>query len=282
MKIAVLYDILPELYCEQFRLLSHDGLKEIRMRIGQPMLLDYGHEERRLWPCVEKNHLEELLQRACRYSPYTCADSLRQGYVSIEGGHRIGICGTGFVKDGELQSLRNPTSISVRIASQVHGFAEELHKQIAGSTLILGPPGRGKTTLLRDLIVHLSEERTARVGVVDERGEIAACVEGVPQLWVGGRTDVLTNVRKDKGIMMLLRTMNPEWIAVDEITAAQDVNAMEHASYCGVKIIATAHADGVSDLKKRPVYRHLLETGVFSQAAVILPDRTYRVEKLIL
>jgi stage III sporulation protein AA len=146
--------------------------------------------------------------------------------------------------------------------------------------LILGPPGRGKTTLLRDLLVHLSDRGLQRIGLVDERGEIAACVEGTPQLYVGSRTDVLTNIRKDSGIMILMRSMNPQWIAVDEITAEHDIHAMEQASYCGVKLIATAHGESLADLKKRPLYKKLLNTGVFGQAAVIYPDRTYRIEEI--
>lgn len=280
MNESALYSVLPKIYGDQIQSCSGSHMEEIRLRVGQPACIRCEMEEKLIWPCVEHGHLEELIQRASRFSAYACADSLREGYLSIEGGHRIGVCGTGHIRDGELISLRLPTSVSIRIANQVQGCAETLYQKLIGSVLILGPPGRGKTTLLRDLIVHLSEKGHQRVGLVDERGEIAACVDGKPQLWVGSRTDILVNVRKDRGIMMLLRTMNPQWIAVDEITAERDIQAMEQASYCGIRMIATAHAGNISDLRRRPLYRRLMETGLFSQAAVILPDRSYRVEEL--
>jgi len=280
MKTTALLHVLPEAFSRNILNLPLDDLEELRMRIGQPLLLQYRDKDYQCWPCVEKQHLEEVLQRASKYSPYACADSLREGYLTIEGGYRIGVCGTGFAKDGDLYSLKHPTSILIRVPSQRRGCADKLYRNLSDSTMILGPPGRGKTTLLRDLIVYLSEEGHQRVGLVDERSEIAACVEGIPQFWVGSRTDILVNVRKDIGIMMMMRTMNPQWIAVDEITAERDLLAIEQASYCGVKIIATAHADGVSDLKKRPLYQHMLKTGVFSSAAVLLPDRTYRIEEI--
>lgn len=280
MKTTALLHVLPEIFSRQIQNLPLDGLEELRMRVGQPLLMQYGEKDYQCWPCVEKQHLEEVLQRASRYSPYACADSLREGYLTIEGGYRIGVCGTGFIRDNDLHSLKNPTSVLIRVPSQRRGCADKLYRNLSGSTMILGPPGRGKTTLLRDLIVCLSEEGHQRVGLVDERNEIAACVEGIPQFWVGSRTDILVNVRKDIGIMMLMRTMNPQWITVDEITAERDLIAIEQASYCGVKLIATAHADSVSDLKKRPLYRRLLKTCVFSSAAVLLPDRTYRLEEI--
>ena len=270
--------VLPEVYGRQIKDLQLEKLQEIRMRVGQPVALNFSDSDREVWPHVTPRHLEEVIQRACHHSAHLGAQSLREGYLTTEGGHRIGVCGFGYSKENELQTLRMPSSISIRIARRVSGFADKLLPVLQSSTLLLGPPGYGKTTLLRDAVALLSDHRKQRVGLVDERGEIAACVGGVPQLYVGKRTDVLVNVRKDAAIMMLLRTMNPQWIAVDEITAERDILAMEQAAYCGICLLATAHADSVADLEKRPLYRRLLETGVFSQAAVIMSDRTYNVE----
>lgn len=272
--------ILPDMFGSEIGKLPAEGLEEIRMRVGQPVCIRFTDHEQEIWPRVESHHLEEILQRACHHSAYTCADTLREGYLTIEGGHRIGVCGSGFTRSDGLQTLRMLSSISLRIAKQVRGCSEMLLPRLTASTLILGPPGRGKTTLLRDAVALLSDRRRQRVGLVDERGEIAACVNGIPQLHIGERTDVLVNVRKDAAIMMLLRTMNPQWIAVDEITAERDVLTMEQAAYCGVKILATAHADSVSDLRNRPLYLRLLETGVFFQAAVLHADRTYHLEEI--
>lgn len=270
--------VLPDVYGQEIQTMELGTLEEIRLRVGQPVSLHYSSCEKDIWPCVETHHLEEIIQRACHHSAHICAETLRDGYLTIEGGHRIGVCGTGYIRNSELQTLRMPSSVSVRIAKQVRGCAKKLLPDLTASTLILGSPGRGKTTLLRDAIALLSDQRLQRVGLVDERGEIAACVGGIPQLYVGKRTDVLTNVRKDLAIMMLLRTMNPQWIAVDEITAERDILAMEQASYCGIRLLATAHADSLADLNRRPLYRRLLKTGVFSQAVILKPDRTYKLE----
>ena len=272
--------VLPDIYGDQINRLPVKRVEEIRMRVGQPLVLRTDEDEIQIWPQVNSKDLEEVLQRATRFSVHSCAESLREGYVTIEGGHRIGVCGTGFIREGHLQSLRLVTSVCIRIANQISGCAENIYSSIKGSVLIIGPPGRGKTTLLRDLVAHLSDKACQRVGLVDERGEIAACVEGIPQLWVGRRTDILSNVRKDNGIMMLLRTMNPQWIAVDEITAEHDILAMEQAAYCGVNLMATAHGNNPRNLTKRPLYKKLLESGVFSQIAVIQSDRTCRVEEI--
>ena len=281
MKCDVEYlNVLPEIYGTQIAAMQTDILEEIRMRVGHPVMLRCAKHETEIWPKVQPSHLEEVLQRASHHSAHLSAQTLREGYLTMEGGHRIGVCGSGFARENELLTIRMPSSVCIRVAKQVSGFADRLLPSLTSSTLILGPPGCGKTTLLRDAVKLLSDRNQYRVGLVDERGEIAACVGGVPQLYVGKRTDVLVNVRKEAAIMMLLRTMSPQWIAVDEITAQRDILAMEQASYCGMRLLATAHADSTADLKKRPLYRQLLETGVFSQAAVLSPDRTYKVEAI--
>lgn len=272
--------IFPQVYGEHLAQQDLTGLEEIRMRIGQPVLLRFNGREEELWPKTAAEHLEEIVQRACHHSVYSHMSSLRDGYLTIEGGHRLGICGKGVMEGDTLHVIQMPSSICLRIAKQVQGCGEILLPFLTKSVLILGPPGRGKTTLLRDVVRLLSDQMRQSVGLVDERGEIAACVMGRPQLYVGKRTDILVNIRKSTAIMMLLRTMTPQWIAVDEITDPRDIDAMEQASYCGISLLATAHAADINDLGRRPLYRQLLRCGIFPMVFIIGEDRSVRVEEV--
>ena len=272
--------LLPDCYAESLRRLSWEGLEEIRLGTGRPLRLLRAGREEELRPLGDGAMLEDLLRRACRQSVYACADSLRQGYLTVEGGHRIGICGAGMTERGVLQNLSMPSSVVIRIAHEILGCANDLLPKLRRSTLLLGPPGSGKTTLLRDAVRLLSDRRRQRVGLADQRGEVSAMVSGVPQLQVGTRTDVLVRVDKAAAVLMLMRTMNPQWIAMDEITAPEDAAALEQAAYCGVNLLATAHGSGLEDLKRRPLYRRLLDGGVFETVAVLRADKSYTVEEL--
>ena len=274
--------LLPEVYRQQIKPKDWIGLEELRCGYGSPMYLRYGERERELWPQADTFLVEEILQRACHHSAYAYADTIRQGYITVEGGHRIGICGFGVTENNLVRTVKEPSSLNIRVAKQVFGCGERLVSEMHHSTLLLGPPGSGKTTLLRDIVRLLSDKCSRRVGLADERGELSATVNGKAQLNVGLRTDVLVNVPKAEAIMMLLRTMNPNWIAVDEITAAEDIISIEQAAYCGVKLLATAHGDSLLDLKKRPLYRRLMETGVFQQIVVLKWDKSYRIEEAVL
>ncbi len=224
--------------------------------------------------------LRGILDRATEQSAYAAQEMLRQGFLTIPGGHRLGLCGTAIYKGEALYALRDIRSICLRIAHRIPGLGRASADKLwlhPDSTLILGPPGRGKTTLLRELIFTLSEQFAWRIAVVDERMELAG---SHAEFDLGAHTDVLSGAYKADGIAMLTRAMHPQWIAVDEITAERDVEAIIRASYCGVRFLATAHAESLEDLERRPVYRELKASGVFRQALLIQPDRGVRREQM--
>ncbi len=269
-------ELLPEPYVRQLCERDFEKLEEIRLGVGRPLRLRYAGRERELWPQADQSMVEDVLARACHQSVYAYSETIRQGYVTIEGGHRIGICGFG-VRDGkELRTIRSPTSLNIRIAREVMGCANGLLPHLQESTLLLGPPGSGKTTLLRDAIRQLSDKYHQTIGLVDERGELAAEL----RLQVGSRTDVLTNVSKAQGVLMLIRTMNPQWVAVDEITDPKDLEAMDQAAYCGVRLLATAHGETMQSLSQRPLYQRLLELGLFRQIVILKQDKSYSIEHI--
>ena len=274
--------ILPGALRESVGRLRADSLEELRLRAGRPPTAVLNGQESRIPGCVEamtSRMLEEIVAAATNRSCYAAEASLREGYVTLPGGHRVGLCGTAALRDGCIQSLRELSSVSIRIARQVSCASQELLRQLDSSTLILGPPGSGKTTLLRECVRSLSDGGS-RVSLVDERGELAACRLGVPQMDVGRHTDVLTGCKKSEGIYLLLRAMNPQWIAVDEITAPEDVHAMEEASYCGVRFLATAHAFSPDELRRRPLYRRLRELELFQQLLILTPDKHAAMERM--
>lgn len=275
-----LLPLLPEVYASQMREADFQTLEELRLGVGRPLRLCSGQSERELWPVSDRSMVEMVLGRACHHSAYAYTDTLRQGYITVEGGHRIGVCGFG-VRDGDaIRTIRAPSSVNIRVARQVLGCANLLIAQLTDSILLLGPPGSGKTTLLRDAVRQLSDRLGQTVGLADERGEISASVDGEAQLQVGRRTDVLVNVPKATAVMQLMRTMNPDWIALDEITAPEDLSALDQVAYCGVRLLATAHGLDRVDLERRPLYRRLLKLGVFRKIVILKRDKSYCIEEV--
>lgn len=253
--------------------------EEFRLRAGRPMTLLTCEGELLVSDelprqSVTQADLEQLCDAVTGYSRYAAAETMGKGYLIGRGGFRIGLCGTVAVRGDGGTALRDISSAVVRISRQVRGLWQEVPEWSAGgfdSTLIAAPPGGGKTTLLRDMIATLSngtEDRCPlRVGVVDERGELAGMYRGVPQLDVGCHTDVLDGCPKALGIPMLLRSANPQVIAVDEITEAADILAMTAAANCGVKLLATIHAEDGEELRRKPLFRQLAEAGVFRRSS---------------
>lgn len=268
--------------------------EELRLRTGYPatLLVDTGERTIPGALPVTEDDLRTVLEIASQASAHTVLERVRNGFVTIRGGHRIGLCGTAVQEGGVIRNLRYLSSLAIRIARPVRGIAGTLlselwEKGTLQNTLILAPPGAGKTTLLRDLIWNLSEGYggpALRIGVVDERGELAAMWEGRPELDLGRRTDVMDSCSKAEGLRMLLRGMNPQVLAVDEITAPEDVKAILQAAGCGVSLLATAHGSSVKDLSLRAIYRDLLGSGVFQRVILLkrAPDgrRSAVVEEL--
>ncbi len=269
--------LLPYGLRERLRSVSSADRKrteEIRLRLGHaPSIVMPDGEISIGGEVVARRDLDGVLDLVTRVSAHSVQSSMAQGFVTARGGYRVGICGTIVLSDGVMTGYRTISSVAVRISRGIVGAADNVIKEIAPdgkicSTLIISPPGVGKTTLLRDVVRYISDTGT-RVAIADERGEIAALCDGVPQMDVGTHTDVLDACPKAHGVMLLLRAMNPEVIAVDEITAPEDITAALGAANCGVKLLATAHANGLPDLKLRALYRGLFEAGVFEKAVII-------------
>jgi len=263
--------VLPAGIREQLIQMECDGIQEIRLRLGQVPELVCGAQSVWLKGLVTGDDLNFCINSASRYSPWA-AQSLERGYLTAQGGHRIGVCGDTVNKNGTMTGIRSVSSLCIRVARDFPNIGVFAAKRM-GSILIIGPPGSGKTTLLRDLIRCISIRE--HVGVVDERGELFPA--GFNR---GARVDVLTGCTKGHGIEILLRTMGPDTIAVDEITAQEDCKAMVQAGWCGVRMLATAHAGSVRDLKARPLYKPLVDNGLFDHVFVMGRDKSWREERL--
>ena len=265
--------------------LNFAELQEIRMRINSPLMIrqrgkEYKlTEEGKLLRCngneqyekenihyVDRCELMETMEYIAGYSLYAYEDELRQGFLTIQGGHRVGVAGKILMEEGKVRSIRYISFLNIRLAHQVEGCADKVMPFIVENgevchTLIISPPCCGKTTLLRDVIRQISNGNAwcegKNVGVVDERSEIGGAYQGVPQNDLGIRTDLLDCCPKAEGMMMLIRSMSPEVVAVDEIGDYGDIKAIESVLNCGCRLIATVHGSSVEDIEKKPLLQKI-------------------------
>lgn len=258
--------------------LTKDSLLELRIRIQKKPELVTQKGSIWLYKHATGDDIKYCINCASEYSPWS-ASTVQDGYITGHGGHRIGICGESISSNSVMKGIREPTSICIRVARDFPGIAAAAERY-SGSILIIGKPGSGKTTLLRDLIRNVSDNSAGSVAVVDEKQEIFPMFQNIYCFSTGKHTDILSGCRKSQGIQNVLRNMGPSTIAVDEITAEEDCEALVHAGWCGVRLLATAHAANVSDLNKRPVYRPIIESGLFDTILVLQSDKSWYAERL--
>lgn len=249
------------------------GLEEIRARIGQSMEFCYGNGQVKRLGEIGKREMEEFLNYLSGYSLYAFEEEIRQGFFTIEGGHRVGLTGhtscdmAGRGKEGQILSVRDISGVNLRVAHEQKGCARNLvpllwQEGSLRNTLIFARPGAGKTTYLRDCIRILSgssKEEGMKICVVDERSEIAASCQGIPQNDLGTRTDVLDNCPKSQGMRMVLRSMSPQIIAMDELGGEEDFEMLYQIIYSGSRVLGTVHGDSLSDIVKKPYVQNLLK-----------------------
>lgn len=266
-------------------------LLEIRIRVNKPILIYYDNEEYFIniknglvkYPedayMITIDEVKESLQYICNYSLYAYEEDIKQGFITVIGGHRVGLAGKIVLEQGDIKNIKYITCINIRVSHQVIGCGKKVIKYLYDDndsiyhTLIVSPPMSGKTTLLRDIIRIISNgsglHKSMTVGVVDERSEIGACYNGVPQNDIGIRTDILDCCPKSEGMMMLLRSMSPKIIAVDEIGTLRDIEAIEYVINCGCKLLATVHGNGIEDVKNKPLLGKLVRERVFERYIIL-------------
>ena len=263
---------------------DYEKLYEIRLRVGRPVFLVGEKGEHFLkgnsGPAylVTADDLRNTLEYISGYSLYAYEDELRQGYLSIQGGHRVGVTGKVILDGDHIRGMKYVSCMNIRLAHQIPGCADRVmpfiqKKDWISHTLILSPPRCGKTTLLRDIIRQISNGRQGipgkTVGVVDERSELAGCYQGIPQNDLGIRTDVLDGCPKAEGMKMLIRSMSPVVVAVDELGREEDFRAVEDVIHCGCKLITTAHGNSLEDIMEQPLFRKLGEMKIFERYIIL-------------
>ena len=264
---------------------DYNCLYEIRLRAGRPLFLIYAGGERFLRIkghepyLVTRQDLKETLEYISGYSLYAYEDEIRQGYISVQGGHRVGVTGKVILNGDRIKGMKYISCINVRLSHQLPGCAEMPYIQRQNHiahTLIISPPRGGKTTLLRDVIRQLSNGREGisgvTVGVVDERSELAGSWQGIPQNDLGMRTYILDACPKAEGMKMLVRSMSPDVVAVDELGREEDFRAVESVIYCGCRLIATAHGNSLEDILAQPFFQKLKKMEIFEKY-IVLGDR---------
>ena len=274
MKTEILWRALPKKIREKLTEKELEKMQEIRLRCGRPAFAKGRDGQiQKLAEEITVADLRETVSLLSAYSLYAFEEELKQGYLTVAGGHRVGFCGKTVMENGEIRTLKQINGLNIRIAAEKKGWGDEylpdlMEEGRVCNTLIVSPPGCGKTTLLRDLVRCLGDSMMA-VAVVDERGEIAPFREGVPQMDIGLCTDVLEGCPKAVGMQMVLRSMGPDVIAVDELGNPEDMQAVQDVLRCGVKLIATAHGSDWGEIYRRPYLERLVAQEVFERYIIL-------------
>ena len=282
----ILYQVLPENLREHFARVPLQKVSELRLRCASPVVVALGGRSFYLTPeglshnvadaiVVGRSDLETIIHKASDYSLYAVNEQLKRGFITIRGGVRLGITGEVVVENGEVSTIKNIQSINVRVPHEIRGCSYKILPYIFSQTepyktLIISPPGAGKTTMLRDLAWQLCDKyHLPNVLVLDERGEIAANYQGENQLDVGAFTDVITGCSKSYGFENGIRSMRPDVIICDEIATREDIEMLRAATRSGVCVFASVHARGIEDIRTKPIFRELIDEMVFDRYVVL-------------
>lgn len=260
--------------------MNKEQVYEIRVKIGKPILIYSKCGENIIDYIPTKEDMKIIMQKISSYSLYAYEEDIKQGFITIKGGHRIGIAGECVMDKGEVKTIRNISSVNIRICTEVIGCSNKAMKYVSSNnkiynTIIISPPKCGKTTLLRDFARNISNGVNSlglsgkKVTVIDERSEIGACYFGIPQMNLGIRTDILDNCLKREGLIMSVRSLSPEVLICDEIGTKGDIEALVMAFNSGVNIITTIHGFTIEDLYKRKVFHDLLDNGIIERVITL-------------
>lgn len=284
MEYDEIYKILPkEISNIVKKYLQEDAVQEIRIKSGKPVILNLSYGEKVLDYRTTSEDLKFMMAKVSNYSLYAFEEEIKQGYITLKGGHRVGLAGECVISNGEVRTIKNISSLNIRICREIIGSSNKIMNLITNNnrvynTLIVSPPKCGKTTILRDIAKNISNGMYKinlsgkKVTIVDERSEIAACYNGVPQMNVGIRTDILDNCLKKSGMIMAIRSLSPEVLICDEIGTKGDLEALNMAFNSGVNVIVTVHGYDIADVYGRAVFKDLIDNCILERI-ILLSNR---------
>lgn len=279
---VIIYQELTTLFHGELRneIINHindNKLQEIRIKINEPCILYFDNEEIITNHKVSREEMKMILQKILNYSIYAYEEEIRQGFVTIQGGHRVGLAGECVMNGEDIKTIKYISSVNIRVCREIIGCSNKIIKYIVNNerifnTLIVSPPKCGKTTIIRDIARNLSMNKK-KVSIIDERSEIAACFMGVPRMNLGARCDVLDNCLKSRGMIMAIRSLSPDVIVCDEIGRDEDYKALELAFNSGINVICTIHGFDIADIKRRKIFNELILDNILERIIVLSSKR---------